>query len=329
MKRSIRQAPLRDREADAALFVEPDGFGRLLWAAREGLNVLVLGPRGGGKTSALRQLQLRLRGEGGGPPAVFVDLAGARSPAMALQIVVALASEHLGTALPWRPVAPRPYEDDDDFTARSAIDQLEAIEPCRFLLDNASPEPVAHALFGTFRDRLWETPHQWLLAGDLHDRERLLRPPADGFWEEVVELSLTERHAADLIALRLGQRPGWLGEMVDQAGTNPRRLLRAALDATSDVEPADAIAARRDWNARVAALGERPARLLAELESLGPVSASDPQLRDRLGWARTTVQRALNELEAAGLVRSWEQSEGQGRPRRLFTVVAPGGTNEL
>jgi hypothetical protein len=323
MTRSLRQSPLRDREEDAQLFVAPEGFSRLQSAVQEGANVLLLAERGGGKTTALRLLQWRLRQGGAQPPTVFVDLAGARTPGIALQTIVAEASEHLGVPVSWRP--PRPYEADDDFNARSAIDHLGELSKCRFLIDNANADQVAYAIFGTFRDRMWETPHQWVLAADLSDQDRVTRPPADAFWDELVTLAFTAEQAAKLIALRLEERPAWLPPMVDEAGTNPRQLVRAAFEAKRHPrQPAAAIAARRAWNARVEGLAERPARLLSELQSIGPVSASDGELRARLGWARTTIQRALAELVDAGLVRSWEQPEGQGRPRRLFVAIDPG-----
>src|SRR3954451_5707530 len=103
MDTKIRLAPLRDRDSDASLFVAQEGFDRMLRAALAGLNVLVLAPRGGGKTTALRQLQLRLRKEVPAGEVVFADLAGLTEPGSALQMLVALASEQLGDSLPWKP----------------------------------------------------------------------------------------------------------------------------------------------------------------------------------------------------------------------------------
>ncbi|HEX8744624.1 MAG TPA: hypothetical protein VF712_15985 [Thermoleophilaceae bacterium] len=322
MTSRLRSIPLRDRTADSLLFVPPDGFERAQTAALHNLNVLVLAPRGGGKTSALHQLELRLRDDGA-PPVVFADLAGVDAPHAALQTLVALASESIGADVLWKPPPARPHEADEDLAARTAIRQLAGLTACRFLIDNASAEKVAYPLFGTFRDRLWDTPHQWILAAALHDRGRLLRPPADAFWEEVVDLSLTQSQAHDLLVRRIEGTAPWAQALVGELGTtNPRQLIRAALAATIHPDgPEAVVATRRRLQEQVDRLGERPAILLEELRSRGPVSASDPELLDRLGWARTTVLRALDDLVEAGLVQTYEQPQGRGRPRRLFAPV--------
>ena len=60
--------------------------------------------------------------------------------------------------------------------------------------------------------------------------------------------------------------------------------------------------------------------LLNELMDLGPVSASDERLLERLGWTRARAAQVLKQLEEAGLVVvTDEAADGPGRPRRLTT----------
>ncbi len=180
-------------------------------------------------------------------------------------------------------------------------------------------------LFGVLRDRLWETPHQWIVSGETLDRRWLLRPPADAFWEQVIELRYTAQAARTLLELRLGGSPPWIGPIVDSVGTNPRRLVSAALAASRDHDqPTIVVAAWEDWHQRLAGLERRPAMLMAELSGRQPVSASDPDLLSSLGWARTTLIKNLEQLERAGFVESFNEPGGTGRPRRLFVTLEPG-----
>ena len=285
----------------------------------------MLGERGAGKTTALHQLQLALRGERDRRP-VFVDLAAADSPGAALAALAATAGEALGSPPAWGPPAPlRPGESERDHAVRVALEQLAALERCTFLIDNIRAEEVAYPLFGTYRDRIWDTPHRWIVSGAEGDRRRLLRPPADAFWEETVELRYPPSAALELISRRLGATPAWLESIVGEVGTNPRLLLRAALAARRDGEHSQPVLAEWEaWQRKVAELDRRSSMLMAELASRPPVSASDPELLASLGWARTSLIRALEELEQQGLVESWNEPGATGRPRRLFTTTEPG-----
>ena len=66
------------------------------------------------------------------------------------------------------------------------------------------------------------------------DRQRLLRPPADAFWEDTFELRYPPSAAAELITRRVGSTPEWLESIIDEVGTNPRLLMRVALAARCD-----------------------------------------------------------------------------------------------
>ena len=324
MATRIRQAPLLDRFEDSELFVAPDDYARASWAAAQGLNLLLIGTRGAGKTTVLHQLQLALRSEPGAHP-VFVDLSSANSVEVALTTLVGAASEALDRPLTFAPSLPRPGESAEDHAARVAIAQLSVLERCTLLIDNVRPEHVGFPLFGIFRDRLWETPHQWIVAASPGSTPWLLRPPADAFWEEAVELGYSAAAGLELVARRVGGRPPWLEEIVGEVGTNPRRLLQAALTASrSPQDAATVLHAWQDWHRRLGALERREALLMAELASRPPVSASDEELLSSLGWARSSLLRSLEHLETAGYVESWSEASGTGRPRRLFAALEPG-----
>jgi predicted ArsR family transcriptional regulator len=65
-----------------------------------------------------------------------------------------------------------------------------------------------------------------------------------------------------------------------------------------------------------------------ELESLGPMSASDERVLRRIGASRPAIDRGMRELERAGLARSYFEINGPGRPRRLYEINAAGPADE-
>lgn len=325
MRSQLRQAPLLDRDRDRALFVAPEAFETALWAAEQGLNTLIVGERGQGKTSVLHQLELALRRGLSQRPTTFVDLASAVSAEAALRLLVSGAGDALGRLLSWTPPLPQPNESEQERSIRACLQQLVALDACTFLIDNMRARQVGFELFGILRDRLWETGHQWIISGETFDRRWFLRPPADAFWEHVVELGYSAAAARRLLELRLEGSPAWIGPIVDSVGTNPRRLLSAALAASrDDHQPTIVVSAWEHWHERLAGLDRRSAVLMAELSGRPPVSASDPDMLSSLGWARTTLIKTLEQLERDGLVESFSEPHGTGRPRRLFTTTEPG-----
>jgi hypothetical protein len=323
MATRVRLAPLSERREDASLFVAPEGYERALWAALQGLQQLILAARGAGKTSALNRLAFELR-DRDLARVVFVSLAAVDSVDGALQLLLGAAAEALGEELAWAPPPPRPNESERDRNVRSALAQLAKLERCTFLIDDAQAEHVAFALFGTYRDRIWETGHQWILAARPSDRRWLLRPPADAFWEEVVQLQYTPAQARALIERRLEGDAPWIEPLVEAVGTNPRRLLGAAQATTRAEGPAAVLLEWQNWRAALANLDPREATLMEELSGREPVSASDPEFLSSLGWARASLLRTLDSLEARGLVESWAEPDGTGRPPRLFAALEPG-----
>jgi DNA-binding transcriptional ArsR family regulator len=321
----LRQAPLLATDRGGRLFVPPRGFDALVAYVRRGYNVLLLADRGEGKTSTLHQLERALEDDvrkNDHTPTVFVDLAEANRPAEALEIMIAAGREVSGQA----PNYLGEYVQKAFLTdsINPWLRQLATVQGCCFLLDNADSQRVAYPLFGALRDRVWEQldQHQFVLAANHADRKLLLRPPADAFWEQAVDLEITEQQAAEVIERGLGESAPWAHDLIATVGTNLRRLIQAAqqIDAGEEQPPSSSDSWKR-WQQAVGNLSRSASMVFAELEELGEVGTADKRLAERMGYSKTTIVRALEELEGAGLVTSDQRSEGPGRPRKIYSLV--------
>ena len=313
--------PLLDTRADAALFVDRDAeLDRLIRAVAEGLNVLVSGARGLGRTSLLRQLAYRMAG---GQAVRVLDATSWTEPGAFLHRVagaVGIDTSTLGQTAAGDVVArlsaavsPLGQGTDEPQSGVLAVDGL-------------SPA-VAQVVFGQLRDEIWRVPLTWLVSCAEVDEPAFLRPPADAFFDTTVRLPpLTDEAVSDL--LRRRATPAELSddavsEIVAVAGGNPRRAIDLArhlvLAPTID---ADAVTAVRDRllqrDETVARLGSPARMLLAELEASGGASASDERLLERLGWTRPRAAQVLGLLERAGLVEATDEQRVSGRPRRVY-----------
>lgn len=319
----LRQAPLLATDRGERLFVPPQGFDALVAYVRRGYNVVLLADRGEGKTSTLHQLERTFEQgvrENARTPMVFVDLAEANGLGRALELMIAAAREVGGHGTNLSEYVQNAFLTD---SIRLRLRQLGAVPGCCFLLDNADPKTVAHPLFGELRDRLWELDqHQFVLAANHADRKLLLRPPADAFWEQAVDLEITDDQAAQVIERGLGNAAPWAHDLVATVGTNLRRLIQAAqqIDAGEEQPPSRSDSWKR-WQEAVANLSRPASMVFAELEGLGEVSAADKRLAERMGYSKTTIVRALEELESEGLVASDQRTEGPGRPRKIYSLV--------
>jgi hypothetical protein len=191
-------------------------------------------------------------------------------------------------------------------------------------LDDA-PAAAGNALFGALRDELWSIDLGWLVTVATADSATLTRPPADAFFESQVELGpLPVAASVEILRRRMGDAPERLLEEAALIGAgNPRRLLDVARQLGGEYSQWPAFsAAAAERELALAALG-RPAHLLAaELEALGGASASDDRLLNAMGWTRPRAVQVLAEMERAGLVTASSQKTGQGRPRKIYTVVS-------
>ncbi|TQC40022.1 hypothetical protein EEB14_57015 [Rhodococcus sp. WS4] len=320
--------PLLDNPVDAALFVDrEEPLSRIHAALQRGLNVLVTGDPGLGKTSLLRQVMYRARTADagdpiGGHPMRFVHAQSITGgPALLAQIVT---GDHTRTA----PTA----QLLDQLTAERAAVAGDtpageaAAAPRPVLIVDDVTATAGHEVFGRLRDELWETGYHWIVAARAADRAGLLTPPADAFFDTVIDLpALTPQAATALLTTRLSPDPGVLpAEIAGLVGGNPRRLIAAARDLV-DLPTAqhrarlDAIALR---DRTIHALGRSESMLAAELEALGGASASDPALLDRLGWTRARAVQVLTKLEDEGLVVGEDVAAGAGRPRKVYRLLS-------
>ncbi|MGH3368580.1 MAG: AAA family ATPase [Nocardioidaceae bacterium] len=325
----ISQRPLQASAADAELFVNRAAeLEKLSRAVRHGFNSMVLGERGVGKTSLLRRFEGQL--EDAGTECRFIEASGATTVPELLELVYEAvhgrrrdSTERLRATLAGRDGVA------DDLRLLAPADGGRLV----VLLDSiASPAVVQH-LFGRLRDEVWQLPLLWIVAGNRPDRSRYLEPPADSFFDAVIDVGeLDEDDAADLLrrrAHRAGQDDpaarvllSVAGKLAEQVSPRtPRNLLAAARDVLIEAEddPTRWVTNLYALQGRAAELGRAPAMLFTEVMDLGPVSASDKRLLDRLGWTRPRAAQVFKQLEDAGLVVVTEESPGgPGRPRKLY-----------
>ena len=356
--------PLLDNAADQGLFVgRKDELARIPLALGSGLNCLVVGPPGSGKTSLVRAVMYRSHLAGDSLRCVYVRANGAQTAADLLTAVLAVMrrSDRSATADPPQ----RPALDLLDALA-GEIGDLRRAEPgvIPVLVVEDVLAAAGSAVFGALRDELWELDARWLVTTSTAQVGGWVRPPAEVFFETRVDLGpLSEQDAAELLRRRI--EPGDLGgeaspaeliaavpqnaadpaadtvtdpaadavtqtvidTVTDAARETPRRLLELAreLGAGSTVGGAR-LNALAGLEARAAAVAQltRPARMLAqELEASGWSSASDERLLARVGWTRPRVIQVMAELEDRGLVDMREESTGRGRPRKLYRLKPP------
>jgi energy-coupling factor transporter ATP-binding protein EcfA2 len=319
----LRNKPLLDTTADAALFVEPPALGRIDAALRQGLNVAILGERGAGKTSLLRQLTRRLREQG--KPVAFVNAEPAVDIADALRTVreQLAGADSIPEALQQAAAAP-PESDRPADLARSLA--VTASEPTVIVVDGIDAD-TGHELFGRLRDVLWQAPVTWVVAARSSERG-LLTPPADAFFEQVSELPPMEVAQLDeLLERRLGDDAVKLPvlEIAQASEGNPRRALELAREVVIDRQDlAHVLEERARREARASELGRAPSMLLTEIEQLGrPVWSSDQDLLQRMGWTRARAVQVLGQLEDEGLLRSYTDRGPRGGTVKMFTVDRP------
>lgn len=327
---NLSARPLLDNAADAQVFVGRPEVERVEQNCRSGINTLVLAARGMGKTSLLRHLTYRLREQG--TQATFIDA----GPTEGVATLVGLLGIELGRALP--AVADRIRRQlDPSSPARigpegELISAVRALRPnsgggeeeAVILLDSLPPGPTAHTLFGRMRDELWQLPYTWVVAIDDDRRGEVLTPPADIFFEDVVEIApLSETEQADLVRRRLlaGEVTPWRTRLPNEG--NPRTLLEATRLAVRHKDPGKHLQAMAHRETEVSELGRAASMLYAELEALGPSSASDRELLNRLGWSRQRAAQVLDLLEEKALVRASMRPGPSGRPRKTFEIVPP------
>jgi hypothetical protein len=330
----IGTRPLYDNLADAERFVPPLAWPTMLRAVDRRLNVALLGPRGVGKTSLLRRLQLAMRDAQ--KPTVFVD-------ATAVQNVLEL-TDRIRDALVGQPSAMaaaanltaeafRRQETPVGGASRALASLLREIgqaEATTILVDASSSAAACYELFGRMRDVLWQQDHQWVVALDEVDRPTALKPPADAFFDSVISL---DPWSADALVELLGRRAesgdDWPPELLLSAAIgaygSPREAVRALSDAVvHGYDPATSLDARARLVDLASAQGRPAGMLMAELLGRGQASASDEALQQTLGVTRARLNQLFRQLLEHGLVTAaTERADGPGRPRTVYRPVLP------
>lgn len=317
--------PLFDNPADARLFVDRDEARRLEENCRAGINTLVLGERGMGKTTLLRQVLLRLRTSGF--PAVGVNGEPADNALDLVRLVAGELRRHLPSdahPLPYDPPPTPGFGEVGKLIA--AVRALHPVEDgegrgkAAILVDSPPGAELAHLLFGRLRDELWQLPYTWVLSASSDLRGSLLTPPADTFFEDVIELQpLSRAQQEELVGRRFGADEMTSWRLPSAGEDNPRRLLEIVRNTfRSGRDPDSYLVALVRREAEVNALGRAASMLYSELVNSGSASASDDALLGRLGWSRQRAAQVLNDLEREGLVTAEMRPGPSGRPRKVF-----------
>ncbi len=330
--------PLLDNDADQALFVGRDA--QLLAMRRSlqtGLNCLVAGDPGSGKTSLIRALMFRLRSD---PIQFSYTRAGDARTASDLLTSVLTSVRNAGPgtgAAPrdvrrqWESVDRQPIELIDEL-ARALADTSRLEPATRVIVVEDVPAAAGFETFGAWRDELWQQLDAlWLVSTSTAQVSGLVRAPADVFFETKVELgALSAEEAAELLRLRTddlaeAERAELIAAALAAAPETPRRLLEVARElASGPAVGGGRLNTGSGHKARAEALGQvsRPARMLAgEMDAIGWVGASDQRLLDRMSWTRPRVVQVIGELESRGLVEMREENTGRGRPRKLYRLT--------
>lgn len=317
----LDRRPLLDTRGDAALYVPRSADRRTESSLGLGLNVLVHGSHGSGRTSLGRHVQWLARqpAEDGGSTRVVHRLSAAS---------VTSAEELLGRLL-------TAVEGPGNTGESDALDMVEKLRKAvheggrhpLFVLDDVT-SALGRALFGVLRDEVWAIEASWLVTCLTSDVDALLLPPVDAFFEVVIPLADSDRgFYLDMVRRRLDGEPVPFGmdesewnALFDIAGNRPRKLLDLVRAVVVDGEDVQHLLSRSDRLDHLQhSLGPQLFALLEELDTYGPAGPSEEYLQARMGLSRPRLAKLFHELRDRGLVEeTTAPSDGPGRPRVLY-----------
>ena len=332
---SLSQRPLGASDADHELFVNrEEELARARRSLNLGLNLYVAGPPGIGRTSFLHQIQ-RDHSE-----ARFIRLREFESlEDKLLEIERAVQDRGVLYRSYTESVMPRigyPFRTkrvrvagDPLVDLKKATNQLEVDEARLLLLVDDLDSDGRRHLFGRFRDELWELPIQWVVSGT----DLCLEPPADAFFESVIELGeLGQEVLGEMLYRRAlpgsTEEQAALRDIADSvtatlAPCTPRRALSVARDIFLSDDAMGASNRLEEIQELRSHLSESASRVLDGLMVHGPTHAGDEQLLAEIGVTRSRVVQLLAELESAGLATA----QRVGR-RKLYSAFPKPGIPE-
>lgn len=330
----LQARPLYDNLADQEYFVPPREWLALMRAVEHGVNVLVIGDRGVGKTTILRQVQRTLREDG--RRVAFVD-AGVVDDV--LEFAARVRDALLGQPAPFvagasmlgatfsRETAPLAGASRALTATLSEIGNAPATT---ILVDATGSAEATYALFGRMRDALWQQSHHWVVALEESDRATALKPPADAFFDVV--LTVGQWSQSDLVEMLTRREDddepldrGLAFTAAGGAGGNPREALRILSDVlVHDRDPQAMLDSRQRLLDRANELGRPAGMLMAELLERGQASPSDEALQASLGVSRARLTQLLRSLlEHHLVITATERADGPGRPRTVYRPALP------
>jgi hypothetical protein len=332
--------PLYDTEADRRFFLTPPVWQVVLRAIDRGNNVLLSAPWGWGKTSLLRQLERELREHG--EPVAFIDATGVDggfelllrvrhalpgSPSLAERMRSQLAGVSLVVGGDLSPPMP-----GMSYALVEELRALEDVPPTRILVDASGSAPAVYEIFGRLRDAVWQLPHRWCVAVNDDERATALKPPADAFFDIVLEPAPWSVDELVEILARRGLRDELDDESIRELATasrgTPRAALRSANEAVVTGRPASqALAERAELLRRARELGVPHGTVMAAMLDLGQASASDDAFLGRVGVSRSRATALLRELLQAGLVETdADTGQTRGRPKTIYRPALTRGS---
>jgi AAA domain-containing protein len=315
----LRNRPLLG-VGDADLFVEPAVWERLVDAISAGLNVLVVGSPGAGKTSLLRMVARREYDK----QAVYVDLARASTAADALVVIAdALGVARQSALAAGMTSLGRPARPSPDSDLLHLVRNIGAAPPTLLLIDEPPGGDEGHRLFGRLRDELWQLEHQWVVAASRSAASALQRPPANAFFEVRLELdALDEARQRQLLERRLPEVSDALVDGLLGRVELPRELITLARDALLEGRgPAEAAERIAAINEEVARLTDLERDVMTFVRAHGGTFSSDPALKDALAISQARLAKVLGSLADRGILTRRSERHGQGRPRTVYDLA--------
>ena len=224
--------PLLDNTADQALFVNREEIlSKIDGSLRTGLNCLVVGDPGGGKTSLVRALMYRTQVSDRPLQFTYVRANRARTAGDLLASVLA--------ALRVEVPGPLPALELVDVLAGAVLSANDSGTGNRVIVAEDVSGDAGAELFGALRDEVWQVDAQWLVTASTAQAPSLLRPPADVFFETRMELESAYRRAGGRAAApapgrRKSSLPTASSRRRDSVGQTPRRLLELARELAAE-----------------------------------------------------------------------------------------------